>query len=110
MLFRSPRPHNSGHYSIEACDFSQFDLHVLSICNRPLPMVHLLSEVVMVNLLGQHVSNMLENLESYPQWHIHLYGKEAEKFNRKMGHVTVLTNNKQHTLEQIESSGIWNLE
>lgn len=106
----APRPHNSGHYSIEACDFSQFDLHVLSICNRPLPKVHLLSEVVMVNLLGQHVSHMLEKLESYPEWHIHLYGKEEEKVNRKMGHVTILTNNKQQTLETIESSDIWSLE
>lgn len=104
----APRPHNSGHYSIEACDFSQFDLHLLSICQRPLPEVKLLQPVVMVNILGQHVEPVCQAMLQKPEWHVHLYGKAEAKENRKMGHLTILTVDCDETLGEIEGSHIWN--
>lgn len=81
----APRPHNSGHYSIEACDFSQFDTHILGVLGAPLPAIKLHAPAVMLNVLGQHVE-AAENMSQKISAHLHLYGKEA-KHNRKMGHV-----------------------
>ena len=103
----APRPHNSGHYSIEACDFSQFDLHILSVCQRPLPEVRLLQPVVMVNILGQQVASVCQRMLQKPEWHVHLYGKEVAKENRKMGHVTILTTDCEATLAEIAATHIW---
>jgi len=65
----APRPHNSGHYSIEACDFSQFDTHILGVLGAPLPAIHLHAPAVMLNALGQHVEAaeqyVTENLNTY---------------------------------------------
>ena len=57
----APRPHNSGHYSIEACETSQFEQHVRSVCNLPLGSTTLLKPVVMVNILGEHMEKIIEN-------------------------------------------------
>lgn len=103
----APRPHNSGHFSIEACDFSQFDLHILAICNRPLPEVNLLSSAVMVNILGQHVTALEEALINQPTWHVHMYGKRENKDQRKVGHVTILTTNLAEKQTEIAKSAIW---
>ena len=86
----APRPHNSGHYSIEACNFSQFDIHNRAICNWPMPQIKLLQPVVMVNVLGQHVSGVRKLIFEKPDWHFHDYGKSAVRLNRKMGHITIL--------------------
>ncbi len=59
---KAPRPHNSGHYSIEACDFSQFDTHILSVFRAPLPVIKLHAPAVMLNVLGQHVEAALKNV------------------------------------------------
>jgi len=104
----APRPHNSGHYSIEACEISQFAQHVRAICNWPLREPHLLSPVIMVNILGQHVEKVLEQIPQHPKWSIHLYGKEEPKYQRKMGHVTVLTDDIESTLLELVQSTIWN--
>lgn len=104
----APRPHNSGHYTIEACAISQFAQHVRAICNWPLREPHLLSPVIMVNILGQHVDKVIKQIPQQPQWSIHLYGKEEPKCQRKMGHVTVLTDDVENTLLEIEQSTIWN--
>lgn len=104
----APRPHNSGHYSIEACAISQFAQHVRAICNWPLREPQLLSPVIMVNILGQHVDKVLEQIPQNPKWSIHLYGKEAPKYQRKMGHVTVLTDDVENALVELEQSTIWN--
>ncbi|MEC1374927.1 5-(carboxyamino)imidazole ribonucleotide synthase [Heyndrickxia oleronia] len=106
----APRPHNSGHYSIEACDFSQFAQHIRSICNWPLSQPKLLKPVVMVNVLGQHVAKLIKQIPLHSDWSIHLYGKAQAKHQRKMGHVTVLTDNIDITLLDLNNSGIWNLE
>lgn len=103
----APRPHNSGHYSIEACDFSQFDQHIRAICNWPLKSPSLLKPVVMVNILGQHVEKLMEQIPLQSEWSIHLYGKSQAKYQRKMGHITVLTDNIETTLSKLNDSGIW---
>lgn len=103
----APRPHNSGHYSIEACNFSQFDIHDRAICNWPLPKIKLLSKVVMVNVLGQHVAGVRKIIPDKPNWHFHYYGKAEIRHNRKMGHVTILTDNIEQTLQEINATHIW---
>lgn len=85
----APRPHNSGHYSIEACDFSQFDTHIRGILGEPLPPIRLLSPAVMINVLGQDMEAAQAFLQENPTAHPHFYGKLEAKHNRKMGHVTV---------------------
>ncbi|WP_418968900.1 5-(carboxyamino)imidazole ribonucleotide synthase [Alloscardovia omnicolens] len=104
----APRPHNSGHYTIEACDFDQFDLHILGIAGWSLPQPQLLSPAVMINVLGQHVEPVFAAAAQHPHWHIHDYGKAVSKHNRKMGHVTVLGEDTQSILDEFESSGCWN--
>ncbi|MFP3916420.1 5-(carboxyamino)imidazole ribonucleotide synthase [Lysinibacillus telephonicus] len=103
----APRPHNSGHYSIEACNVSQFAQHIRAVCGWPLRKPKLWAPSIMVNLLGQHVVPLTNSITKYPDWSVHLYGKAEAKVNRKMGHVTVMTENIEETLEQIKNSGIW---
>ncbi|MFC4652754.1 5-(carboxyamino)imidazole ribonucleotide synthase [Lactococcus nasutitermitis] len=103
----APRPHNSGHFSIEACDFSQFDLHIKGILGEKLPEPELLKSAIMLNILGQHLAPSASLLESHPDWHIHDYGKPEAKHNRKMGHVTILTDDFEQTLEEIKATNIW---
>lgn len=103
----APRPHNSGHYSIEACNISQFGQHIRAICGWPLRKPKLWAPSIMVNVLGQHVVPLTNTISKYPDWSVHLYGKDKAKVNRKMGHVTIMTNNVEMTLDEIEKSGIW---
>lgn len=103
----APRPHNSGHYSIEACNFSQFAIHNRAICNWPLPKIELLHPVIMVNVLGQHVAGVRAQIAHKPNWHFHDYGKAEIRHNRKMGHVTILTDDFEQTLQEIDNTGIW---
>ena len=81
----APRPHNSGHYSIEGCDYSQFDLALKAILKERLPQPKLLQPTIMLNILGQHI-NQLPNIKE--QCFIHDYGKEESRHNRKMAHIT----------------------
>lgn len=91
----APRPHNSGHYTIEGCVTSQFENHIRAVCGLPLGDTSMRRPAaVMINLLGTHsrstlTENALESLRSMDT-HLHLYGKEMSKPGRKMGHVTVL--------------------
>ena len=103
----APRPHNSGHYSIEACETSQFEQHVRSVCNLPLGSTALLKPVVMVNILGEHMEKIMGIVPEKKDWKIHLYGKKDAKEKRKMGHVTLLRNSVEEALEEIEQSNIW---
>jgi 5-(carboxyamino)imidazole ribonucleotide synthase len=103
----APRPHNSGHYSIEACESSQFDQHIRAICNWPFQKTELLKPAVMVNVLGKHLEGALNEFRRHPDWSFHLYGKKEAKEKRKMGHITVLTNDLEKTLQEIRDSGIW---
>ena len=92
----APRPHNSGHYSIDACDVSQFDLQVRTLTGAPLVAPRLHSPCVMLNLLGDLWWQ--GGREAEPDWagvlalpgvHLHLYGKTTARPGRKMGHLTV---------------------
>lgn len=103
----APRPHNSGHYSIEATNISQFHQHIRAICGWPLREPKLWSPAVMVNVLGEHVARLTTKIAQYPDWSIHLYGKDEAKHKRKMGHVTILTEDVNQTLQEIDASGIW---
>ncbi|MFC0234621.1 5-(carboxyamino)imidazole ribonucleotide synthase [Vagococcus entomophilus] len=104
----APRPHNSGHYSIEACEVSQFDAHIRGICNWPLPQTpNLLSPAMMVNILGQHFAEAITEIEAKPEWNFHFYGKKQAKYNRKMGHITILTKNIDETKQEIKETNIW---
>lgn len=106
----APRPHNSGHYTIEACETSQFEQHIRSICNWPLGSTKLLKPAVMVNILGEHQSSLLEKIPTLSNWKIHLYGKEEAKTGRKMGHVTLLRDTVEEALQESEKSQIWDSE
>lgn len=87
----APRPHNSGHYTIEACDQSQFDLHIRAICGWPLVQPRLHSQALMINILGQDLPDVLAGIPAEPSWNVHLYGKAVAKQDRKMGHITQLS-------------------
>lgn len=105
----APRPHNSGHLTIEACDFSQFDLHVRGICNMALETPQLLKKAVMVNVLGQHIKLVKIATLIQGQWHYHDYGKTECRYNRKMGHVTVLAEDIDQVLKELKQTKIWNI-
>lgn len=105
----APRPHNSGHLTIEACNISQFDAHIRGVCNLAMPKIELLQPAAMVNLLGQHLENAKAELIQHPEWHFHDYGKEAVKENRKMGHITILGTDLKATKEAIENNSIWDV-
>ena len=103
----APRPHNSGHYSIEACETSQFEQHIRAVCNWPLGSTELLKPAVMVNILGEHQAGVIEKIPQLTNWKIHLYGKKEAKEKRKMGHVTILRHSIEDALAEIEDSQIW---
>ena len=103
----APRPHNSGHYTIEACSIDQFDAHIRGIAGWPLPEPKLLSPAVMANVLGQHVEPTRALVGEHPEWNVHDYGKAAVKHDRKMGHITVLTDDTTATVAALEATGCW---
>ncbi|MBD7938831.1 5-(carboxyamino)imidazole ribonucleotide synthase [Cytobacillus sp. Sa5YUA1] len=105
----APRPHNSGHYSIEACETSQFEQHIRAVCNWPLASTELLKPAVMVNILGEHVESLIQAIPTVTDWKVHLYGKAEAKFKRKMGHVTLLRDNVEEALREVEESDIWQI-
>lgn len=95
----APRPHNSGHYTLDACLTNQFEQQVRALCGLPLGEVTAHSAAVMVNLLGdiwfannpEHACEPdWEKLLAYPSLKLHLYGKHDARPGRKMGHFTVL--------------------
>ena len=95
----APRPHNSGHHTIECCTTSQFSQHLRAILNLPLGDTSLIQAGAMINLVGKKEFNGpviydgLENLLSIPGVFPHLYGKEISKPFRKMGHITITGKN-----------------
>jgi 5-(carboxyamino)imidazole ribonucleotide synthase len=102
----APRPHNSGHYSQDACDVSQFELQVRTMADLPLTQPRLHSPAVMLNLLGdlwfkesaEQFGSETNSLQTEPAWqevlalpgaHLHLYGKREARVGRKMGHLNI---------------------
>ncbi len=95
----APRTHNSGHFSLDACETSQFEQHLRAVCGLPLgnPALQCAS-AVMVNLLGYENSHsdyqsQRQKIAEIPQAHVHWYGKTESRPGRKLGHVTVLLDN-----------------
>ncbi len=91
----APRPHNSGHYTIEACVTSQFENHLRAVLDWPLGSTEMRAPAaVMVNLLGQRQgpidARAITAALAVPGAHLHFYGKREERVGRKMGHVTAL--------------------
>lgn len=101
----APRPHNSGHYSIEGCVTSQFEQLTRILTSMPMGETRLLSATAMSNLLGDI---WLDSETGYPDWssvlsfsgaHLHLYGKSEARRGRKMGHITAIADNVDAALD-----------
>lgn len=98
----APRPHNSGHYTIEACNISQFAQHIRAICGLPLMDIELLQPAVIINILGEDLDPSLKALPQAKHGFVHLYGKAEPKEKRKMGHVTFIAETEEKVIEQIK--------
>tara|TARA_B100000965_G_C19590776_1_gene757865 strand:+ start:1818 stop:2972 length:1155 start_codon:yes stop_codon:yes gene_type:complete len=105
----APRPHNSAHYSIEACMSSQFDQHIRSILNLPLGCSKSNINAIMVNLVGEKNFSGLVNYEGveesmkFDNVSVHIYGKSETRPNRKMGHATILDTDLNRGIEIAKS-------
>lgn len=95
----APRPHNSGHLTVDACRTSQFEQQLRAVCGLPLGSPELLLPAAMANLLGDLWVNGEPNWSAalaHPDVKLHLYGKTAPRPGRKMGHVTALGTSRAH--------------
>ena len=113
----APRPHNSGHYSLDACDVSQFDLQVRCLAGLPLVAPRLHSPAVMLNLLGdlwfepaaqggRERSPPWAEVLTLPGTHLHLYGKASPRRGRKMGHLTVTAADAASALAEARQAAV----
>lgn len=104
----APRPHNSGHHTIEACYTSQFQQHLRAISGMPLGNTKLRQPALMMNILGQpgYIGKAkyegIKTILSIPDVYVHLYGKPDTKPFRKMGHITILGEGKDQLIRQAE--------
>lgn len=85
----APRPHNSGHWAMNACNTDQFKLLVRALCNLPLTQPVRFADAEMVNLIGDDIEKTQDYLKM-PNAHVHLYGKKEVRVGRKMGHVNIV--------------------
>lgn len=105
----APRPHNSGHYTIEGCVTSQFENHIRAVAGLPLGSAEMVKPVaVMVNLLGKREgegvpSNYADSLLN-KEIKLHIYGKEKSRPGRKMGHITMTGTNREIILEELNKA------
>lgn len=104
----APRPHNSGHYTIEACATSQFENHIRAITGLPLGDTSMQANcAVMINLLGTQTGDAVlkngDELLRQAGGHLHLYGKKQSRHGRKMGHFTLLGDDASQTLQTARS-------
>jgi 5-(carboxyamino)imidazole ribonucleotide synthase len=105
----APRPHNSGHYTWEACSVSQFEQQLRAVCGLPLGRAELLRPACMANLLGEHLSTpaglsgLIETL-ALPLVSLHLYGKREARRGRKMGHLTALADTPDEAFRRAEQA------
>lgn len=102
----APRPHNSGHQSIEGNVVSQFEQHLRAIFNQPMGDTACIGHAVMINVLGEPgyegpaVYQGIEKILKCPGVYVHLYGKALTKPFRKMGHVTVVDQDREKAIEK----------
>ena len=106
----APRPHNSGHYTIEACSVSQFEQHIRAILNFPLATPELIRPVVMKNILGppdlcgNYMIRGLKDFFSIPGVKLHMYGKKITMPKRKLGHIIATGNSIEEALQRAQKS------
>lgn len=101
----APRPHNSGHFTWDACWTSQFEQLIRAVCGLPLGSTQLLTPVIMVNILGADLPQVLKEVPNFPEnWKIHLYGKRGNpEARRKMGHLTIKTDQPDQEVSRIKT-------
>ena len=102
----TPRPHNSGHFTVDACATSQFEQQVRMMCGLPPGDTELLSPVVMLNLMGdiwEQGEPAWEKVFSEPRARLHLYGKHEARRDRKMGHINCLAEDVDDALDIADS-------
>ncbi len=103
----APRPHNSGHQTIEGNKTSQYTQHLNAILNKNLGNTEIIEQSIMLNILGENgyegiaKYENLDKIEAINGVFVHLYNKKITKSGRKMGHVTILDNNKNNILEKM---------
>lgn len=103
----APRAHNSAHYTIEACNISQYQAQLMILLGIPLPEITMKGYAGMVNLIGEEMHIGIPYVENLHQLYeqgdvfLHLYGKKETRPGRKMGHITVLNNNKARLISQL---------
>ncbi len=106
----APRPHNSGHYTVEACATSQFEQVIRAVTNLPLGSTKLISSAAMVNLLGEEgfkgepVIEGIHDALEIDGLSFHFYSKKETKPFRKMGHITVLDDSVDSALQKVEKA------
>ena len=106
----APRPHNSGHYTIEGTRCNQFENHIRAVTGLALGNVSLTSPIAMRNMLGEESSGIATVVgleEAYamnPNLKVHIYGKENSQVGRKMGHLTVTNDDIEIAIEQAEQA------
>lgn len=101
----APRPHNSGHLTIEGSSSSQFEQQLRAICGLPLGSFEPKQPTAMANLLGQHISaSQIDwaNLMRYEDASLHLYGKQVPRSGRKMGHITAQADDVQQAIYRVK--------
>ncbi len=107
----APRPHNSGHCTMQACSTSQFEQHVRAICGLPLgdPFIH--TPTVMYNVLGEHLDTVLRCLPHFDGCcKLHLYGKAEVKPKRKMGNLNIIGDSLKTCMAKLASLNITTME
>lgn len=103
----APRPHNSGHYTNEACSISQFEQHLRAVLDLPLSKVELLSSAAMVNILGpenfdgSYAVKGVNRLLRVPGVKLYIYGKKISKPRRKLGHITATGKSMKDALQRV---------
>lgn len=106
----APRPHNSGHYTLDACYTSQFEQHIRAVAGLPLGDPSLHTPAVMLNLLGQHMESLGRHLATIlrdPLLKLHVYGKREARPGRKMAHLTALGSSVEEACARLER--VWPL-
>lgn len=97
----APRPHNSGHFTIEACNVSQFEQHIRAIVGLPLLPVYFHGASQMINLLGDNLDQYFNHPERLTDVHVHMYGKTDIKPKRKVGHLTLVAESKEILVQKL---------
>jgi len=104
----APRPHNSGHYTIEGCYTSQYEQHIRAILGYPLGNTDLIRPCAMKNIIGARSAKAevrgLLTAYSYPNVKIHIYGKEQVSPGRKMGHLTATGDTREEALKEVRAA------